>query len=104
VRCLSFGNHLNIFIESALDAMANALGYFLGGYAQQAVENAICEEYGRLGYDTRLLGELANRFLQHLTRFLFRDLLIPLIKEKRGYLSQVRTPSETRNFCTRLFN
>jgi len=101
-KCLGFNMHINILVESVLDATANALGYFFGGCAQQAVDNAICESYGTLGYDTRLLGELANRFLQHLTRFLCRDLLIPLIKEKRGYLSQARAPSETRNFCVRL--
>jgi len=101
---LTPNNHVSIFAESALEALANALGYFAGGAAQQAIENKICENYGVLGYDTRLLGELANRFLQHATRFLFRDVFIPLIKEKCGYLTQVRTPSETRNFWTRLIN
>lgn len=69
-----------IWADAALNALANAIGYLFGSVAQSCIEDRICEDSQELPYGMRVLAELGNRSVQHLVRFLLRDVLFPWIK------------------------
>lgn len=80
--------HRWIWGDAASAGLANAVGYLLGAVVQSAIENHFCDaKEHELGYGKRVLAELGNRGVQHLVRFLLRDLLFPGIKHRCGWHS-----------------
>lgn len=69
-----------IWADAALNGLANAIGYLFGSVAQSCIEDGICNRDQELPYGMRVLAELGNRTVQHMVRFLLRDVLFPWIK------------------------
>lgn len=79
-------DHQSIWSDAVLIGLLNGLGYLLGTLAQGAMETYLCKD-DSLSYGERFASELVNRFVQHLVRFLGRDVLVPLGKQQFGLFS-----------------
>lgn len=72
------------FFDAGVNALANALGYFVGYVVAVKVEELYERNPADLGYWQRFASEMANRLVQQSIRWMLRDLLWPACQRSIG--------------------
>jgi hypothetical protein len=72
------------FFDASVNALANAMGYFVGYVVAVKVEELYDRNPADLSYWQRFASEMANRLVQQSIRWMLRDLLWPACQRSIG--------------------